>query len=158
MRPTSIFGRHSPVLAYWLAHSEGFRVESPSGCGVVERVFSEPGEHRVTALAVRGRLPARRRQILPVHVFRAVDPAERVLVAERPLAHVDLGDAVRGFTSVIDGDAIAAWLGRLKTAAAAARTASSPISSRDGGANDNGNGRRESRTGSGSRSSSSRSS
>jgi hypothetical protein len=156
MPPTSTFGRGSAVLAYWLAHCEGFRVASPSGSGVVDRVFVEPGAGRVTALAVRGRLPARRRQILPATAFRAVDPAERVLVAERPLARADLAEAVRGFASSIDGEAVAAWLGRLKTAAAGGRTASSRTSSRDGGGHGNGTGRRESRTGSGSRSSSSR--
>jgi hypothetical protein len=42
--------------AFWLAHSEGFRVETPAGrLGYVEEVLSERGSGEVLALRVRTR-------------------------------------------------------------------------------------------------------
>lgn len=81
VQPT--FGRGSPVLDYWLAHSEGFRVRGRRGSAVVETVFVSP-HGRVTALEVRGRL-VRRRRVIPAASVQEVVPAERLLVATRPL-------------------------------------------------------------------------
>ncbi len=120
------------MLAYWLAHSEGFRVDSPGGSGTVERLFVEPSDGHVTALAIRSG-PLGRRTIVPSAVVASVDPAERVLAAEHPLGSDLLRRAlVRGLGGLLGpggGHALAGWLGRL-TATADARTTTSRSSSR----------------------------
>ncbi|HSP71211.1 MAG TPA: hypothetical protein VLN26_02520 [Gaiellaceae bacterium] len=75
------FAKGSPVLAYWLAHSEGFRVRGSRGSAIVDDVFMRP-QGSVTALALRSRV-LRRRRMLDADAVVAVVPGERVLVVGR---------------------------------------------------------------------------
>jgi hypothetical protein len=71
-----VFGRGSPVLDYWLGHSEGFELTSPGGGhrGVVEEVLiDERGYPR--ALVVRGGV-LQREQVVDVDSVEAVVPAD----------------------------------------------------------------------------------
>ena len=71
-----VFGRGSPVLDYWLGHSEGFELTSPGGDhrGVVEEVvIDERGYPR--ALVVRGGV-LQREQVVDVDSVEAVVPAD----------------------------------------------------------------------------------
>ncbi len=71
-----MFGRGSPVLDYWLGHSVGFELTSPSGGhrGVVQEVVTdERGYPR--ALVVRGGMLQRAR-VVSVDVVEAVVPAD----------------------------------------------------------------------------------
>jgi hypothetical protein len=70
------FGRGSPVLDYWLGHSEGFELTSPGGghLGVVQEVVTdELGYPR--ALIVRGGVLQRAR-VMNVDAVEAVVPAD----------------------------------------------------------------------------------
>lgn len=75
------FAKGSPVLAYWLAHSEGFRVRGRRGTAIVDCVLMQPHEG-VTALALRSRV-LRRRRLLAADAVEAVVPGERVLLVGR---------------------------------------------------------------------------
>ncbi|HEY1367457.1 MAG TPA: hypothetical protein VGF23_10100 [Gaiellaceae bacterium] len=74
--PVRTFGRGSPVLDYWLVHSEGFELTTPDGGnrGVVkEVVVDELGYPR--ALIVRGGVLQRPR-VMNVSAVEAVVPAD----------------------------------------------------------------------------------
>lgn len=75
------FVQGSPVLAYWLAHSEGFRVRGSRGRPVVDDILIEPAGS-VAALALRTQL-LRRRRLVAADAVVAVVPAERILVVGR---------------------------------------------------------------------------
>jgi hypothetical protein len=81
--PVLSFDRSSPVLAYWLAHCEGFGVRMPGGRrGYVEAVaFHSPDQPRVLALRM-GLL--QRRRLVPVELVEGVVPAKRLLLVGRP--------------------------------------------------------------------------
>lgn len=79
VRDEHTFGQDSPVLAYWLLHSEGFRVRGRRGTKIVAGVYVEP-PGAVTELALRGRL-FRRVRMLPADAIVAVVPGARLLVA-----------------------------------------------------------------------------
>ena len=76
-----VFGRGSNVLDYWLAHAQGFEVDS--GRRNRERVESVVVESdgRATTLVVHSSL-RRRRRLLPAEAFAAVDPFARALHLE----------------------------------------------------------------------------
>jgi hypothetical protein len=74
------FDRSSPVLAYWLANCEGFRVRSDGKTGVVKAVELGPGG-RVEELVVGFGLG--RRITIPPEAVEAVVPAREVLVLEQ---------------------------------------------------------------------------
>jgi hypothetical protein len=67
---------------YWLAHCEGYRVESPGGrVGLVEEVRYLPGRDRAESLAVLAGMRGRRRLIIPVSEVQAIMPyAERLFL------------------------------------------------------------------------------
>lgn len=67
---------------YWLAHCEGYRVESAGGrVGLVEEVHRDADGERAESLAVLAGMLGRRRIIIPVSEVDAVIPhAERVLL------------------------------------------------------------------------------
>jgi hypothetical protein len=71
-----VFGRGSPVLDYWLGHSEGFELTSPGGGhrGVVEEVLVDERGYP-SALVVRGGV-LQRPQIVDVGAVEAVVPAD----------------------------------------------------------------------------------
>ena len=74
--PVRAFGRGSPVLDYWLVHSEGFELTTPGGGhrGVVQEVVvDERGYPR--ALIVRGGVLQRPR-VMNVNAVEAVVPAD----------------------------------------------------------------------------------
>jgi hypothetical protein len=83
------FGRSSPVLAHWLAHSEGFRVRSRRGGGVVLRVHGLPG--RPQTIVVRTSLGGRR-LLVPAEAFDEVVPDERLLTVGTSLRSAARGD------------------------------------------------------------------
>jgi hypothetical protein len=77
--PRRVFGRGSPVLDYWLGHSQGFELSSPRGGhrGVVEDVvLDERGRPR--ALVVRGGALQRTR-VLDVGAVEGVIPATETI-------------------------------------------------------------------------------
>ena len=78
--PVASFDRSSPVLAYWLANCEGFRVRSDGKTGVVKAVELGPGG-RVEELVVGFGLG--RRVAIPPEAVEAVVPAREVLVLEQ---------------------------------------------------------------------------
>jgi hypothetical protein len=68
-------------LEYWLAHCEGFRVDSEDGrVGSVDAVRSDPrwGEGRV--LAVRAGLFGKRLLFVPLTEIRSILPQERRII------------------------------------------------------------------------------
>ena len=71
-----VFGRGSPVLDYWLGHSEGFELTSSGGGhrGVVEEVLVDERGH-ASALVVRGGV-LQRAQLVDVTAVEAVVPAD----------------------------------------------------------------------------------
>jgi hypothetical protein len=76
-------GTRIPVDSeYWLAHCEGYRVESPGGrVGLVEEVRHLPGRDRAESLAVLAGMRGRRRLIIPVSEVQAIMPyAERLFL------------------------------------------------------------------------------
>ena len=78
--PVASFDRSSPVLAYWLANCEGFRVRRDGRTGVVKAVELGPGG-RVEELVVGFGLG--RRMTIPPEAVEAVVPAREVLVLEQ---------------------------------------------------------------------------
>ena len=78
--PVASFDRSSPVLAYWLANCEGFRVRSDGRTGVVKAVEVGPGG-RVQELVVGFGLG--RKVAISPEAVEAVVPAREVLVLER---------------------------------------------------------------------------
>lgn len=78
--PVASFDRSSPVLAYWLANCEGFRVRRDGKTGVVKAVELGPGG-RVEELVVGFGLG--RRIAIPPEAVEAVVPAREVLVLEK---------------------------------------------------------------------------
>lgn len=67
-------GKASLDRDYWLAHCEGYRVESPAGrLGLVEEVIPPSGQ-RPGLLAVRGGLLGRRLLLVPVSDVAFVVP------------------------------------------------------------------------------------
>ena len=77
--PVRTFGRGSPVLDYWLVHSEGFELATHGGghLGVVQEVvIDERGYPR--ALIVRGGV-LRRPRVMNVNAVEAVVPAEGMI-------------------------------------------------------------------------------
>jgi hypothetical protein len=91
------FEGNSPVARYWLTRCEGFAVRGGSS-GVVESLIREADPHATAWLVVRTR--GRRRQAVPVDAVASVDPAERVVVVERPEREARIGPAVREATAV----------------------------------------------------------
>jgi hypothetical protein len=79
--PVASFDRSSPVLAYWLANCEGFRVRSNGRTGVVKAVELGPSG-RVRELVVGFGLG--RKVAIPPEAVEAVVPAREVLVLEQP--------------------------------------------------------------------------
>jgi hypothetical protein len=67
---------------YWLAHCEGYRVDSPGGrIGLVEEVRRAAGGERAESLAVLAGMLGLRRLVIPVREVEAIVPhAERVLL------------------------------------------------------------------------------
>jgi hypothetical protein len=84
--------------AYWLCHSEGFRVDSESGrIGIVEHLRWDGSRTVPRALCVRAGLFGRRLLLIPVSEIKAVLPRQKRIVVPRsprllgtePNAHVD---------------------------------------------------------------------
>ena len=73
------FGRTSPVLRYWLAHSEGFRV-SGGAKGVVAELVRNGDPHEPVALVVRRR---RRTRTIDSATVVAVFPEKKLLLVEK---------------------------------------------------------------------------
>ncbi len=70
---------------YWLAHSEGYRVDSDTGrIGLVEEVCSTPTGHPDLLVLRTGRF-GRRRLLLPAEEVMAVAPREGRLVVRSPV-------------------------------------------------------------------------
>jgi len=67
---------------YWLAHCEGYRVDSPGGrVGLVEEVRCADGGERPESLAVLAGMRGRRRLIIPVSEIGEIVPyAQRVFL------------------------------------------------------------------------------
>ena len=66
---------------YWLAHCEGYRVDSPDGrVGVVEHVRLAPDSGRPELLAVRSGLFVPRLLLVPADRVEGVVPRERRVV------------------------------------------------------------------------------
>jgi hypothetical protein len=86
------FGRSSPVLRHWLANSEGFRVRSRRGRGVVLRVHGLPGLPQT--IVVRTSLGARR-VLVPADAFDEVVPEERLLRLGTSLRRAARGERER---------------------------------------------------------------
>ena len=86
-----------PVVdtAYWLAHCEGYRVDSPEGrIGLVEEVRRDDGGKRAESLAVLAGMCGLRRLIIPVSEIEAIAPhAQRLFL--KPSARI-VGSARRG--------------------------------------------------------------
>ena len=86
-----------PVVdtAYWLAHCEGYRVDSPEGrIGLVEEVRRDDGGKRAESLAVLAGMCGLRRLIIPVSEIEAIAPhAQRLFL--KPSARI-IGSARRG--------------------------------------------------------------
>lgn len=78
--PVASFDRSSPVLAYWLANCEGFRVRGDGRTGVVKALEVGPGG-RVEELVVDFGLG--RKVAIPPEAVEAVVPAREVLVLEQ---------------------------------------------------------------------------
>jgi hypothetical protein len=74
------FGRTSPVLRYWLAHSEGFAVRGGAK-GVVSELLRDGDPHQPAALVVRRR--RRPMRTIDVSAVAAVLPDRRVLIVEK---------------------------------------------------------------------------
>jgi hypothetical protein len=74
-----VFGRGSPVLEYWLGHSEGFALTTAGGSsrGVVEEVVIDEYGH-ARALVVRSAV-LQRAQVLDVSSVEAVVPSDRTI-------------------------------------------------------------------------------
>jgi len=144
------FAKGSPVLAYWLAHSEGFRVRGSRGAAIVDDVLMQP-PGSVTALTLRSCV-LRRRRVLDADAVVAVVPGERVLVVGRRArsrrtraaatavlrtAHLyaaAYGQFLREWlANAYDGDAARRWIGiqvgNSMAAASALRSAISRCSS-----------------------------
>lgn len=82
----------------WLAHCEGYRVDSPEGrIGIVEDVRFSIRPYRAEALVVRLGLFARRRVVVPVDEVDEIDPLkERILLSTTDaLASGDLAYELR---------------------------------------------------------------
>ena len=77
--------RHTEAGSYWLAHSEGFRVDAPGGrVGRVEEVLEETGG-RPRALIVRAGLLGRKLLVVPVNQVDRITPrSERILLRPSP--------------------------------------------------------------------------
>jgi len=74
---------HAPVFrtGYWLAHCEGYRVDSPDGrVGVVEHVRLAPDSGRPELLAVRSGLFVPRSLLVPADRVEGVVPRERRVI------------------------------------------------------------------------------
>lgn len=67
---------------YWLAHCEGYRVDSPGGrVGLVEEVRRVDGDERAESLAVLAGMYGRRRLMIPVSEVGVIVPhAERLFL------------------------------------------------------------------------------
>ena len=73
----------APVFrsGYWLAHCEGYRVDSPDGrVGVVEHVRLAPDSGRPELLAVRSGLFVPRSLLVPADRVEGVVPRERRVI------------------------------------------------------------------------------
>ena len=78
---------------YWLCHSEGFRVDTPSGrLGIVEEVRFRSRHDRPDELVVRGGIFGRRVVNVPVAQVEQVEPRTRriALAGDEERSHVDL--------------------------------------------------------------------
>ena len=73
---------------YWLAHCEGYRVDSPEGrIGLVEGVRRDDGGERAESLAVLAGMCGLRRLIIPVSEVESIVPhAERLFL--KPSARI----------------------------------------------------------------------
>jgi hypothetical protein len=81
--PMLSFDRSSPVLTYWLAHCEGFRVRMHGGRrGYVEAVAFESPDHPRLLVLRMGLL--RRKRMLSVELVEGVVPAKNLLLVARP--------------------------------------------------------------------------
>ena len=70
---------------YWLAHCEGYRVDSDAGpIGLVDEVCSTPAGHPDLLVLRAGRL-RRRRLLLPAEEVMAVAPREGRIVVRSPV-------------------------------------------------------------------------
>ena len=86
------FGRTSPVLRYWLAHSEGFAV-SGGAKGVVDRLVRNGDPHQPAALVVRrGR---RRVRTIDAATVVAVFPDRKLLLVEKKKQRRRSGPPIR---------------------------------------------------------------
>lgn len=102
-RPAFVFSAHEELaerrqtFAYWLAHCEGFSVESPGGrVGLVQDVRCSLDSCDVNALVVRcGRL-GRQVVVVPVHQIEAVVPRETRIILRRDPLIVPPRRAARG--------------------------------------------------------------
>jgi hypothetical protein len=83
------FGRSSPVLRHWLAHSHGFVVRGLRGRGVVVKVYGLPGAPQT--ILVRTRY-SRRRLRIPADAFDEVVPANKELVVRNTLRRATRGE------------------------------------------------------------------
>ena len=87
------FGRSSPVLRHWLAHSHGFVVRGLRGRGVVVKVYGLPGAPQT--ILVRTRY-SRRRLRIPADAFDEVVPANKELVVRNTLRRATRGEPRQG--------------------------------------------------------------
>lgn len=81
---------------YWLAHCEGYRVESPGGrVGIVEDVRHAEGAERAESLAVLAGMFGRRRLIIDVRDVSAIVPYEQcvLLKADAKIVGTELRDS-----------------------------------------------------------------
>jgi hypothetical protein len=79
LREKRHFDRSSPVLQYWLANCEGFRIAGAAG-GRVEELVAEIDARRPDELVVRGRLGLKR--VVPTRAVEAIVPAEKLLILD----------------------------------------------------------------------------
>jgi len=81
--PESVQGEsEAPVdFEYWLAHCEGYRVDSPGGrVGIVENVHHAEGVERAESLAVLAGMFGRRRLIIDAGQVNAIVPHEQCVL------------------------------------------------------------------------------
>jgi hypothetical protein len=80
------FSGPSPVGRYWIAHSEGFAVESPAGrpVGTVEAVAVDPQTAEPMLVLERTAVLGRRRGVVPAGRIALVLPWSERLVLGRP--------------------------------------------------------------------------
>jgi hypothetical protein len=94
----SVQGESEPpsTFEYWLAHCEGYRVDSPGGrVGIVEDVHRAEGVERAESLAVLAGMFGRRRLIIEADQVNAIVPHEQcvLLKANANILRTELRDS-----------------------------------------------------------------